>query len=104
MGAVIATIVGSNIFTDTVSDRNISQFKCLVIETANTVDATDTFTVDLANYGGTTLLGIDGCKHTTDNSVITTEAPTTTVSSTTVTMTVPSGTNDDKRIAKLYFT
>ncbi len=104
MGAVTPTVIGTNVLVDSQNEKNIRQLKCVMVETANTVDAGDTFEVDIADYGGTLLWGIDGCKHTTDNSVIVTENPTCTVSGTVVTCTVPAGTDNDKRIAKLYFT
>jgi hypothetical protein len=87
---------------DTVRGKKIQEVQCVMIETANTVDAGDTFTFDMASVGKTTLLGVNGCKHTTDNSVVVTENPTTTVSGTTITFTVPAGTNDDSRIVKIF--
>ncbi len=74
----------------------------IVIKTINTVDAADYLIVDLTKYGikADGLVGILGFKHTTDNSVMVQEQPETTVSSGDITITVPSGTNDD---ARFYF-
>lgn len=66
----------------------------IVIYTVNTVDDTDTIAIDLASYGASTLLAIHGFEHTTDGSVVVTEAPTTAVSGTTLTITV-GGSNDN---------
>ena len=71
----------------------------IVIKTINTVDAADTLTVLLTKYGikADGLIGVKGYKHTTDNSVSVTENPTTAVSSGTLTLTVPAGTDNDAR-------
>jgi len=68
----------------------------------NTTDASDTSTVDLfQECGMKRLLGIKGWVHTTDNSVITSENPTTTVSNGRLTLTVPVGSDDDLRVYML---
>ena len=90
--------------TDNVAGRHIRQVRTHLIETANTVDAADTFTFDLATVGGTTLLAVNGCVHTTDDSVVAAENPTTSVSSGVITFTVIAGTDNDKRIAKIWYT
>lgn len=71
----------------------------IVIKTINTADATDTLTVDLTTYGisATGLIGVIGFKHTTDNSVMVQEQPTTAVSSGVLTITIPAGTDNDSR-------
>ncbi len=71
----------------------------IVIRTINTVDAADTIDVDLTKYGisATGLIGVRGWKHTTANSTSVAENAETSVSSGTVTLTVPSGTDDDPR-------
>jgi len=76
----------------------------IVIKTINTVDAADTLTVDLTDYGihADGLLGVLGFKHTTDNSVMVQEQPTTAVSSGTLTITVPAGTDNDARFYLIY--
>lgn len=104
MGAVTATILsGDKLADDNNTETEVRRVKTVYIETENTVDATDTFTFDLATVGGTTLLGVLGCKHTTDNSVVVSENPTTSVSGTTITFTVPAGTDNDKRIVKVFY-
>lgn len=75
--------------------------KRIFIQTRNTVDATDTIAVDMASYGGKDLLAINGWVHTTDGSVITAESVTCAVSGTTVTITIPAGTDDDTRVIEL---
>ena len=74
-----------------------SNFIEIVVSTIHTVDATNTLTVDMSKYGGNQLIGVIGFKHTTDNSVMAQEQPTTTVSGTTITITVPGGTDNDPR-------
>ena len=71
----------------------------ITIRTINTVDAADTLAVDLTLYGinATGLMGVLGFKHTTDDSVMVQEQPTTAVSSGTLTLTVPAGTDNDPR-------
>lgn len=75
-----------------------SDLKAVLVYSDNTVDATNTIAITLATYGISTLLFVMGCKHTTDGSVIATEAPTTAVSAGVLTITVPSGTDNDPRV------
>ncbi len=82
--------------------NDVNQLKYIVVETDATVDATDTIPVTLSKFGATTFLGIKGFCHTTDNSVIETENSTTTVASGVVTITVEAGSDDDKRVYKLW--
>lgn len=71
----------------------------IVVKTIDTVDAADTLAIDLTKYGikSDGLLGVVGFKHTANNSVMVQEQPTTAVVSGTITLTVPTGTNDDAR-------
>jgi len=70
-----------------------------LITLPDTTDAGDTATVDLWKEAGMKrLIGIKGWAHSTNNSVIVTENPTTTVSNGQLTLTVPAGTNNDKRV------
>ena len=78
-----------------------SELKRVFVQTRNTVDAADTIAVDMASYGGKDLLAISGWKHTTDGSVVVEENPTCAVSGTTVTITVPAGTDNDTRVYEL---
>ena len=74
----------------------------LVLETPDTADSDDTLAVDLQTYGIAEdgFLMIIGNEHTTVNSVVTMEDPTTAVSSGTLTITLTGSSNDDK--VRLY--
>lgn len=76
-----------------------SQIVQAMVLSKNTVDATDTLAYSLAKLGISAegLIGVYGWKHTTDNSVSVKEFPTTSVSSGTLTLTVPGGTSNDPR-------
>jgi len=63
-------------------------FKTLVVSTVSTVDTGDTLEVDLTDYGAGAMMGVIGFVHTTQNSVIVQEQPTTTMSGLTLTITV----------------
>ena len=69
------------------------------IRTINTVDDGDTITIDLTKYGiaATGLRSVEGWIHTTANSVMVLEAPTTAVSSGTLTITVGGSTDNKQR-------
>ena len=70
----------------------------LVLETAATVDTSDTIVLTLADYGINVFCGIYGMVQSTANSIIIAEAPTTAVSSGDLTITVGgSGANNLKR-------
>ena len=73
-------------------------YKEIMAVTADTADATDTFTVTLSDYGITTLLNVKGFKHTTNNSVIVLEQPTTAVAAGVLTVTIPGGSDNDIRV------
>lgn len=74
----------------------------IVIKTIDTVDAADTLTVDLTDYGirADGLVGVIGFAHSTNNSVMVQDQPTTSVTTGTLTITVGAGTDDD---ARFYF-
>lgn len=73
--------------------------KMIMVETPNTADTGDTIPITLADYGITTFLGIMGQSHDTEDSIITTEAPTTVVSAGVLTITTGgSGNTDAKRV------
>lgn len=78
--------------------------KTILVRCINTVDAADTATVTLTNYGisATGLIGVLGFKHTTDNSVMVQEQPTTAVASGVLTLTVPAGTDNDSRFYLIF--
>lgn len=65
-------------------------------------DSADTTPITLANYGIKTLYNVLCQVHTTDNSVIVTEAATTAVASGVLTVTIPAG-NDGKKRSILVF-
>jgi hypothetical protein len=78
--------------------------KTLLIRCINTVDATNTLTVTLANYGiaPTGFIGILSWVHTTDNSVSALETNTTSVSSGVLTITIGAGTDNDSRFILVF--
>ena len=77
-------------------DRGVGG-KVINVDLPATVDDGDTFTVDLTKYGYTTIRGILGFIQTTAGSVTAAEAPTTSVTSGTLTVTVGGSTDDKKR-------
>jgi len=73
--------------------------KMIVVETPTTADTADTVAITLADYGMSTFLGILGQSHDTENSIVTTEAPTTAVSAGVLTITTGgSGNTNAKRV------
>lgn len=70
------------------------------IETATSADTGNTIAVTLSEYGIKTVLGVLGWTHTTADSVIVTEAPTTSVSAGVLTITVGGSAADDQK--RLY--
>ena len=86
----------------TIDAYNFGSKRIIWIETANTADSDDTIALDLAEYGAKTIEGITGYVHTTEDSVIIAEAPTTSVSGTDLTITLGGSSEDDnKRVYKL---
>lgn len=69
------------------------QNKEIIVETADTVDSTNTIAVDVSLYGISTIRYIKGLVHTVDAMAL--EAPTTTVSGTTITITVGGSSADN---------
>lgn len=71
----------------------------VIVETAATADTADTIVLTLNDYGilDGGLLLVDGFIHTTANSVIVAEAPTTAVSSGVLTITIGGSTVSDKK-------
>lgn len=94
----MAEVSSGAVFTEAAPNAGL---KRVFIETANTADAADTVDVTLADYGISKFLAISGWKHTTDNSVVVVESPTTAVSSGVLTITVPAGTDNDKRVYEI---
>ncbi len=73
-----------------------SGVKMIQVVTDATVDDGDTLTVDLSKFGCTNIHGIQGFSASTTGEVVVTEAPTTVVSSSTLTITV--GGSADNRV------
>ena len=89
------TAIGANCtFRESVPNIGV---KKIVITTPATADTGDTIDVTLASYGIGTLLGIDGYVHTTENSVMVAEDPTTSVTTGTLTITIGGSTVSDKK-------
>jgi len=78
-------------------DDSPFSYKEILVTTDATADDTDTFTVTLADYGITNVKSIDGFTHTTDNSIIIVEAPTTSVTTGVLTVTIGGSTDNKKR-------
>ena len=78
--------------------------KCFAIETPATVDATNTIAIVLATYGITTMWDVMCFTHTTTDSVIKTESTeiVTSVTTGTLTVTIQSGSDDDKRVIVVW--
>lgn len=76
-------------------------YKFLMVETANSADSSDTIALTLANYGMTTFKYVHGVTHTTENSVVVGEAPTTAVSSGVLTITVGGAVSNQVRVYKV---
>lgn len=70
-------------------------YNTIVIKTINTVDSGDTIVVDVTKYGSHPkgIMGVEGFEHTTEDSVIVAELPTTTVSGDNITLTVGGSSN-----------
>ena len=77
--------------------------KRVLFQTANTVDATNTIAITLADYGiaATGLIAVNSWVHTTDGSVITAESNTTAVSAGVLTVTIAAGTANDTRVIEI---
>lgn len=80
-----------------------SGLKRVLFTTPNTADAANTLEITLSDYGisATGLLAVNSWKHTTDGSVIVTEANTTSVSSGVLTVTIAAGTDNDMRVIEI---
>ena len=79
-------------------------YKTLIVETPATTNKSDTIVIDLAKYHGSKLMGINGFIHSTTDSIVVAEEPTTAVASGVLTITVNStGTDDKKRVYIVYY-
>lgn len=72
--------------------------KMLLVTTVTTADDGDTVPITLATYGISTFQAILGQTHSTTDSIVITEAPTTAVSAGVLTITVGGSTDDKKRV------
>ena len=84
------------------SVRRGDEYRVVVIELPATADNADTFTLDMGKYGCSRLSAILGQEHSTDGQVVITQAPTTTVSSGTVTVTVGGSNGNLVRVFVLW--
>lgn len=77
--------------------------KEVIFYTQDDADATNTIAITLADYGisANGLLAVQSWKHTTNGSVIVTEANTTAVSSGVLTVTLAAGTDNDVRVIRI---
>ena len=73
------------------------EYKEIIVFADNTADDTDTIAIVLADYGITTVKYVKGYTHTTEGAHIIEEAPTTSVTTGTLTITVGGSTNDKAR-------
>jgi hypothetical protein len=76
--------------------------KVLRVKAPATTDDTDTIAVDLTAYGCTNIDGIVGFTESTTGSVVITEAPTTSVTTGTLTITVGGATDNKARTFIVY--
>jgi hypothetical protein len=76
--------------------------RLLKIETVATADDTDTIILTLADYGISTIEAILGFTHSTTDSIVITQAPTTSVTSGVLTITVGGSTDDKKRVFLVF--
>jgi len=76
--------------------------KLLRIESDATVDDGDTILVTLADYGFKTVEAVAGYAHTTTDSIIVAEQPTTSVTAGVLTITVGGATDNLKRVYLVY--
>jgi len=84
-------------------DSGKPRFKVGYITTPDTADNADTVTIDFyKEFGIKRLMGIRGFTHSTKNSVITIEAPTTSVVGTEVAIVIGGSTANKKRCFVLY--
>lgn len=74
------------------------EYKEILVHVSDVADDTDTVAVTLANHGITTFKYIKGYTHTTEGSVIVEEAPTTSVSSGVLTITIGGATDNKARV------
>jgi hypothetical protein len=84
--------------TQTEYDARQNDSGYIKVTTPNTADDGDTIDIDLSTYGATGIDWVLGFTHSTEDSVVITEAPTTAVSSSTLTITIGGATDNKKRV------
>lgn len=97
----MALIVEGTDYT-VVRGQPLQGFKTAVISTVTTADSGDTIAVSLDNIGGGSVCGVIGFTHTTVNSVVVQEQPTTTMSGRTLTITIGGAANNQARHFLLF--
>jgi hypothetical protein len=80
----------------------VGGFKTLIVSTVTTADSADTLDVDISKYGGGSVCGVIGFTHTTVNSVVIQEQPTTTMSGSVLTITIGGASNNQARHFMLF--
>lgn len=88
--------------TGTVYDGAQTDYRVIKVTTATTATTDDTIAVDLTDYGAVGIDGIVGFHHSTEDSVVVQEQPTTAVSSGTLTITVGGTTSTGKKVYLVY--
>jgi hypothetical protein len=97
---MVAITEGTDFFI--VRGQPVGGFKTLVVSTVTTANSADTLDVDIADFGGGSLCGIIGFTHTTVNSIVIQEQPTTTMSGSTVQITIGGASNGQARHFLLF--
>ena len=77
------TLISGNLFDGAQDD-----YRVIKVTTANTATTDDTIEVDLSKFGSTGVEGIVGFHHSTEDSIVIQEQPTTVVSAGVLTITV----------------
>ena len=81
-----------------VTDDSPFAYKEIMVMTPATADDTDTLDVTLANYGITSVKSVKGFTHSTTDDIVIVEAPTTSVTSGVLTITIGGSTDNKKRV------
>jgi hypothetical protein len=84
--------------TCTIKEDTVGSKKFIYVETPATADDGDTIALTLEKYGAKTIEGIIGWTHSTTDSIVITEAPTTAVVTGVLTITIGGATDDKKRV------
>lgn len=79
-----------------------ADFRAVKVETPATATSDDTIDITLSNYGATKIDGVVGFHHSTENSVVEQEQPTTAVSDGVLTLTVGGTSSTGKKVYIVY--